>query len=138
MKKILIVDDDEAILEALKAVMEMSGYDVEITTDGQEVEAIVHNQHIDLILLDLLLSGSDGSEITKSLRESGIGKKIPIIILSAHPNAKESAIQCGANDFIAKPFDLSDIVTVVEKYCTYNSTQDDNPIRTSKVMRRNR
>ena len=121
MKYILIVDDDEAILDALSTVMEMSGYRVRTITKGEQVWNILSEGLPDIILLDILLSGSDGRDIARNLKGSRSTKDIPILMFSAHPNVKESALESGADDFIAKPFELSDMLKMVDEYCCKRS-----------------
>ena len=112
-KKILIVDDDESILDAVSLVLEEEGYNVAVTTKGDEIFEKVKNFKPDAILLDVLMSGKDGREICKKLKEDEKTKQIPVIMISAHPSAKESVLSCGANAFLAKPFDTSDLTEIV-------------------------
>lgn len=116
MKRVLIVDDDEAILEAIKIAIQGEGYAVETLTDGEEAMGKAMEFKPDIILLDLLLSGRDGSEIAREFKESSLVKNIPIVMISAHPNAHKSADESGANYFLAKPFDLDDLFKVLERY----------------------
>lgn len=112
-KKILIVDDDEAILEAIKVTVEMAEYEAVALSRGEETVRVAREAKPDLILLDLLLSGVDGVEIVQRLRGEEITKDIPIVMLSAHPTAAKVAFNAGANGFIAKPFDINDLLKEV-------------------------
>ena len=116
MKKILVIDDDQDILEAVQMVLESGGYESNITTKGEEIYEKIDEYKPDLILLDVLLSCSDGRNICKNLKKENKTKKIPIIMLSAHPTAKDSVKECGANSFIAKPFSVTDLLAQIEKY----------------------
>lgn len=116
MKKVFIVDDDEAILEALQVALESSGYIVETESDGNKVEERVAESQPDLVLLDLLLSGMDGGELAASLKRNTKTSEIPLILLSAHPNASESARVSGVDDFMPKPFDVEDLIGKIQKY----------------------
>ncbi len=113
--KILIIDDDADILEALNIFFKEVNFDVYICEDGEKVIGETIRVSPDVILLDLLLSGSDGGEITKALKSEDKTKDTPIIIISAHPKAKERALSCGADDFLAKPFDLEELLGRVQK-----------------------
>jgi two-component system alkaline phosphatase synthesis response regulator PhoP len=113
-KKILIVDDDEAILEAVRIAIESEGYNVKTLVDGDKIDQVVRSFKPDLILLDLLLSGRNGSEITQELKSYPDIKNIPVVIISAHPAAKTTAFAGGADDFLAKPFDLDDLFNIIE------------------------
>lgn len=70
----------------------------------------------DLIILDVLLSGKDGRELVKHLKRQEETKHIPVMMLSAHPSAKESVREAGAQDFVAKPFDIDVFLTKIATY----------------------
>ena len=106
-KKILIIDDDIDILDAMKITLESEGYDVTISEKGEYVENISEDNALpDLIIIDVLLSGKDGRIICKKLKSEKVTKNIPIIMISAHPSAEKSITNVGANEFLAKPFDI--------------------------------
>ncbi len=110
MPKILIVDDDEDLLLGLQAVLKKKGYTVEITTKGSETFTKIHSFKPDLILLDVLLSGKDGRDICRQIKADGATKDIYVIMISAHPSAMRSMQEISANDFVAKPFDVDDLL----------------------------
>ncbi len=105
-KKILVVDDEPDILEFLQVILEEEGYSVVITDKGDYVEKLHDGDLPTLILLDVLLSGKDGREIVKHLKHQEETKHIPVIMFSANPSAEATARAYGADDFIAKPFDI--------------------------------
>jgi DNA-binding response OmpR family regulator len=120
-KKILVVDDDQDILDAIRFVLEEEGYTVTTTDKGEYVENL-HDKNGGLpalILLDVLLSGKDGRLICKKLKSNKETKKIPIIMISAHPSAKKSIKKVGANEFLAKPFQVDELLRMVKKYVKY-------------------
>lgn len=114
MKKILVVDDDPAILEVIKIILEENEYEVKTSQDGKIFGEIKKNPP-DLILLDVLLSGIDGRNITRDLKKDKNTKKIPIVMISAHPSADKTVFKAGANDFVAKPFDIDHLLEVVDR-----------------------
>lgn len=115
-KKILVVDDEPDILEFLQVILEEEGYFV-ITTDKGEYLEQLHNGGLpQLILLDVLLSGKDGREVARYLKSQEETKHIPIIMFSAHPSAEETARTAGADDFLAKPFDIPILLEKVRQY----------------------
>lgn len=118
MKKILVVDDDEGILDALSFVLEDAGYDFETTPQGEKTFERISAFKPDLILLDVLLSGSDGRVICQQLKRDKKTYAIPIIMTSAHPSAKESTAQAGANAFLPKPFEVQELLNLIVKYTT--------------------
>lgn len=115
-KKILVVDDDPSIIDALCLILTEEGFTVDSALKGEETYTKIQSFSPDLILLDVLMSGQDGREICRNLKKDGQTKKIPIIMLSAHPSAKTGAQECGADDFLAKPFDISELVSAIAKY----------------------
>ena len=118
-KKILVVDDDPDILDALRFLLEDAGYEVKTTEKGEYAENLrdTNGGLPDVIILDVLLSGKDGRLICQKLKNQEDTKRIPIIMISAHPNAKQSVSAVGADDFIAKPFDMDELLAKIAKYC---------------------
>ena len=116
MKKILIVDDDSGILDALTVAIETSGYEVLGILDARQIEKQIASFIPDLILMDLLLAGSDGTELTRKLKSNSATASIPIVILSAHPSARVQAQKAGADDFLAKPFNLDELLAKLRKF----------------------
>jgi DNA-binding response OmpR family regulator len=113
--KILVIDDNPHILEAIELVLDTEGYAVKTITKSENVEEEIKIYSPDLILLDLLLSGRNGEEITRALKADKSTQKIPIIIISAHPSAEKTAKAAGADGFIAKPFDISELLGQVKR-----------------------
>lgn len=113
MKKILICDDDEAILEALQIVIEQEGFVAEVLSEGKEVAKWSLENKPDLILLDMLLSGVNGQDVVKQLKKNVELKNIPVIMFSAHPSAARMAKDSGADAFVAKPFDIKELIRVI-------------------------
>ncbi|MBI2074307.1 MAG: response regulator [Candidatus Levybacteria bacterium] len=115
-KKILVVDDDLAILEVIKLILEEQGYKVIVTSDGGKVQQKINEDFPDLILLDFWLSGQDGRKIAKYLKTQETTRNIPIVMISANHEPEKIARDVDANDFLAKPFDIDDLVMIVKKY----------------------
>jgi CheY-like chemotaxis protein len=116
MKRILVIDDDLMILAALDMVLQDAGYETEVSPkNGEFIEQSLQRQHPDLIVLDILLSGHDGRTICKNLKSEDATKHIPIILMSAHPNAEKTAYEAGANYFLAKPFDIDALLDKIEE-----------------------
>jgi len=115
-KSIYIIDDDHDILEALAIFFQEVGFHVIMSDKGEKVFEETKQLQPNVVLLDLLLSGSDGGTITKLLKEDKETKDIPVVIVSAHPKARKRALECGADAFLAKPFDLDELYNIVHKY----------------------
>lgn len=103
--KILVADDDPAIVDAVQMVLEDEGYQVETTVDGT-TEKRVDEGRPDLILLDIWMSGVDGRDICRRLKAKEETAGIPVIMVSANRDTEALARECGANDFLPKPFDI--------------------------------
>ncbi len=116
MKKILVIDDDRGIVDALTAMLEYAGYSVSDVSDLNKLSNKLNEFKPNLILLDLLLSGKDGGTVARELRADNRVKDVPIIILSAHPSAAKAAQSAGATDFLAKPFEMDDLLGKINKY----------------------
>jgi len=114
-KTILIADDDPGIVDALAQFLEEVGYAVRTTVDATSIGAFADGLP-DLILLDIRMSGRDGSEICKRLKSAEATRAIPIIIFSASRDTERIAREAGADDFIAKPFDMDQLVEKIERY----------------------
>jgi DNA-binding response OmpR family regulator len=116
MKKILVVDDDRAILDSLKIILEDDGFKVLVEETGGLAEEKAKEYSPDLILLDIWLPDASGLEVAKRLKSAKETKKIPIILVSALSNAAKMSKQSPAEDFIEKPFDIDLLLKKVRKY----------------------
>lgn len=119
MKKILIADDDTAIVDALKMMLDFEGYEVRTAIYGTEVRALKNNLP-DLILLDIWMSGDDGQDICRLLKSQKHTRHIPIILISASKEVEKSAREAGADDFIAKPFEMAELLDKVQLHIPTN------------------
>ena|SRR5688572_12140334 len=107
---ILVLDDDPDICSMLKMVLDYHGYGA-VDADGEEkAKKILSESHVDLIIMDMLLSGADGTDICRRLKQDGQTSSIPILMFSAHPNAQKICMEAGADDFISKPFEMNDLI----------------------------
>lgn len=111
----MVADDDPAIVDALKLMLEFAEYNVITTEDGSDVRNL-KGKLPDLLLLDIWMSGENGREICKTLKAQQSTKNLPIILISASREVEKSAKEAGAEDFIAKPFEMDDLLEMVEKY----------------------
>jgi DNA-binding response OmpR family regulator len=112
---ILVVDDDPAILDALRFLFEDEGYRVQTSEKGDYAESLRDENGglPDLIVLDVLLSGKDGRTICRKLKSQDVTRHIPIVMISAYPDAEHSAREVGADAFVAKPFAIDEVAATV-------------------------
>lgn len=115
MSKILIVDDNNDVLQVMQLLLGTRGYDVTVTTKGEETFELVESVRPDLIFLDIHLSGLDGRDISRQLKTTQETKHIPVILFSANIIKSTTLEESMANDFIAKPFDIHELLLKVTK-----------------------
>lgn len=121
MKKILLIEDDDALREGISVVLADEGYNIKVLADGSNFQKIVSKFHPNLYLVDYRLPGKDGLEITKIIRSLPKGSTTPVVLLSATgDNLPEKARQAGANEFIRKPFDIDNLIGIIQKYLVKN------------------
>ena len=109
---ILIVDDQEANVMLLERMLDNAGYTrVTSTMDPFAVGALHLANHYDLILLDLQMPGMDGFEVLEALKSIEPDGYVPVLVVTAQPGHKLRALQAGAKDFVAKPFELVEVET---------------------------
>jgi DNA-binding response OmpR family regulator len=113
--RILVLDDDPDIGTMIKMMLEYKGYSVTVSDRAEQAEEVLRNNNIDLIIMDMLLSGVNGTDICTELKQNNSTSHIPVMMISAHPNAKEICLQAGADEFISKPFDMQDILSKINK-----------------------
>jgi DNA-binding response OmpR family regulator len=115
MKRILIIEDDKSIAELERDYLEIDGFSVEIALTGDEGLKKALSDHVDLVLLDLMLPGVDGFQICKAIRTE---KDIPILMVSAKKEDidKIRGLGLGADDYIVKPFSPSELVARVKAH----------------------
>lgn len=111
--KILVIDDDSDIGLMMKMILMYKGYSVVLLEKADEVEETLSKHKIDLIFMDMLLSGINGTDVCAKIKSNSQHQTIPLIMMSAHPDAKKICFQAGANDFISKPFDTHDLLAKV-------------------------
>ncbi|WP_375200552.1 response regulator transcription factor [Bacillus sp. RS11] len=112
---ILIVEDDPMIGDLMQKILQREGYDVVWKTDGQEIMSII--RQIDLVIMDIMLPGEDGYQLTKNIKSLGLN--IPIIFLSAR-NDIDSKLQglTVGEDYMTKPFDPRELLLRIQKMLT--------------------
>ena len=116
MKKVFIFDDNIEILELCTEILEDLGLEVKTSPTTNSVEEQVSSYMPDLIFMDNWLPDISGIEATKLLKANDRLKNIPVIYFSANSNISELANQAGADDFLAKPFDIDKFEETVKKY----------------------
>jgi DNA-binding response OmpR family regulator len=117
-KKILIVDDEVDLVETVRFPLEMEGYRVLVSYNGEDALNQARKENPDLILLDLMLPKLDGYKVCRLLKFDDRYKHIPILMLTAKTQEKDKAlgVETGANEYITKPFEMDDLLKKVKAY----------------------
>ncbi|MCX7914588.1 MAG: ATP-binding protein, partial [Thermodesulfovibrionales bacterium] len=115
-KKILIVDDELVNRKVLKNFLEHEGYTVITASNGKEALEIIDNNELDLVILDMMLPDIIGYEICRALRETKSLVELPVLIMTAdiRPEMVVISFECGANDYLRKPFNRSELMARVK------------------------
>lgn len=110
MMRILIIEDDPALCEALKVSLEQAGYSVDLCTDGADAPFYLMQKNADLILLDRMLPGIDGLTLLGLLRQNQI--QTPVILATAMDQVGDriEGLDCGADDYLVKPYDMEELL----------------------------
>jgi CheY-like chemotaxis protein len=116
-KRILVVDDDQAILDVVQEILTGEGYRVQTSLNSACLQHL-ENDPPGLILLDVLLWGEDGRELCRQVKGREQTRQIPVILFSAHVAANSATAACGADDFLAKPFRMGELLDLVAKRIT--------------------
>ncbi|MDF9619191.1 response regulator [Pseudomonas entomophila] len=108
--RVLLVEDDTMIAQALRAALETAGYAVDWVDDGLAAEAALRTHHYDQVLLDLGLPGQDGLQLLQHLRAAD--NPVPLLIITARPGLEDrlNGLDGGADDFLQKPFEMAELL----------------------------
>ncbi|MGD9143301.1 MAG: response regulator transcription factor [Dehalococcoidia bacterium] len=129
-KRILVVDDDPAILRLLSTNLKARGYEVVTATDGEEALETVQKDFIDLIILDIMMPKLDGVQVCRRVRE---WSDIPIIILSARGDEhdKVNCLELGADDYLTKPFGIAELMARINTAFRHRGDANVTPAQSS-------
>ncbi|MBQ9686934.1 MAG: response regulator transcription factor [Oscillospiraceae bacterium] len=110
MFHILVVDDDRNTRRLLQAVLESDGFSVVTACDGQEALAVMDREHVDLVVLDVMMPNMDGYEFTRTLRQAN--DELPVLMVTARqlPEDKKKGFLVGTDDYMTKPIDEEEML----------------------------
>ncbi len=127
MPKILCVDDSKIVLTVLEAILVPSGHQVILSESGEEALKIISQQKFDLVLLDVNMPGLSGFEVCKRIKDDERYRNIPVVLMTGS-KAKEDrikGIEAGAEDFIRKPFDQTELLTRIRMLLRMKALHDN-------------
>jgi CheY-like chemotaxis protein len=113
-KKVLVADDEQAITELVAFALEMEGYVVIQAPDGPEALRMAREEHPDLAMIDVMMPGLDGREVSRRIKGDPATCDIPVLLFSAAPNP--DLTESRADGFMPKPFDVNQLVNAVKQY----------------------
>jgi len=134
MFHILVVDDDKNTRRLFRAVLENAGYTVSAASDGAEALDLMDSEHIDLVVLDIMMPNMDGYEFTKSLRE--VENNLPILMVSAKqlPEDKKKGFLVGTDDYMTKPIDEEEMLLRIKALLRRAKIVNDRKIEIGDVI----
>lgn len=117
-KQLLLVDDDLFSVETLKFALEAKGHEVITATNGKDALSIVRKNQTLLIILDVMMPKMDGYHFCRLIKFDTRFKHIPVIIVSARIQEadKKLGVVCGCDDYVTKPYDINDLISLIEGY----------------------
>jgi two-component system phosphate regulon response regulator PhoB len=133
-EKILVVDDEEDIIELVSFNLSKDGYRIDSSLTGEDALKKVRSDSFDLIILDLMLPGIDGLEVTRKLRDNPKTRSVPIVMLTAKGEEPDivTGLELGADDYITKPFSPRILIARVRAVLRRKTTE---PVDEKTVMK---
>ena len=107
---VLVTDDDRAVREALERALQLAGYEVELASDGDTALSAIERRTPDAVVLDVMMPGLDGLDVTRRLRREG--NRVPVLLLTARDAVGDrvEGLDAGADDYLPKPFALEELL----------------------------
>jgi DNA-binding response OmpR family regulator len=131
VNRILIAEDEERLAAFLEKGLVANGYATTVVADGNVAAALAHEEHFDLLVLDLGLPGKDGMEVLRELRASG--RRLPVVILSARDETVEG-LNLGADDYMTKPFRFDELLARIRVRLRDEGTSAETLLRVGDVV----
>ena len=122
---ILVVEDDPQVARLIALVLKRAGRQCEIVSDGQSAFQKAKELKPSLIFADLTIKGMTGQQLCSALKSHEDTRGIPYVVLSGDSDLAQKARQCGADDYMGKPFEFPDLIRLVDKYAGTKSRKAD-------------
>lgn len=119
--KVLVVDDDEDLLEMIGLMLMSNGMKAECLADCRKLHDTLQKDRPHIILMDIFLKYDDGRDICRSLKTNGEYADIPVLLYSASNLNRNDILQCGANDFLHKPFEMETLLRLIRQLAVPNT-----------------
>lgn len=134
---LLVVDDDEVNRQMLARRLERRGYSVALAADGEQALRLISEQSFDLVLLDLIMPGTDGMSVLRRVRERFPESELPVIMVTGRDSSQDvvDSLKTGANDFVTKPVDFSVALARIRTQLSLKRSQEELKRRMAEVRR---
>ncbi|HSP16138.1 MAG TPA: response regulator [Thermoanaerobaculia bacterium] len=119
------MEDDRQVARLIALVLQRSGYESQIVSDGQSALEAAKSKQPSMIFADLTIKGMGGDQLCHQLKAQASTRHIPYIVVSGDRDVGEKARRCGADDYIGKPFEFEDLIRLVKKYARTESRKAD-------------
>ena len=126
MRKLLIIDDSKDLLFAMQRLLSFYDFTVRTVTDSKTLQFEIEIFKPEIIIIDVLLSGENGREICKIVRENPANKEITLILFSASPRHLKNFEECNADGVIEKPFGIKELIETIDTAVEYRKKYPDN------------
>lgn len=127
-RKVLVVDDEEDVVKALKLRLKANGFDVVLASDSIQAFTMANKENPDLIILDIMLPGGGGFAVAERLKQSQVTQCIPIIFLTGISGGEKRAYTLGASGYVMKPYHPEELLETIHR------ALDRNKVQTGKLM----
>lgn len=116
-RRVLVIEDEPNIVEAIRFILSRAGFEVVVHSDGADAVAMIRSTVPDIVVLDVMLPGRSGYEILTEIRADPVHAETPVLVLTARGQDREriAAERAGANGFMAKPFSNADMLALVRE-----------------------
>ncbi len=131
--RLLVVDDEQTLLQQLKGAFERERYLVVTAPDGEEALDKLAEGPVDLIVLDIMLPKLDGLSVLRAIRQSGVTTPVLMLTAKGDPQDKVTGLDLGADDYLAKPFSIAELMARVRALLRRGTEQKDTVLRVGEL-----